>query len=184
MGFGSFYLPAQHQDGGLRIRSRGFDERGTVDHSEAIDAGHSVVFVDHFADVSAAVVVPDRDHGVPAELLHAGSVVGVLGDHVQVGLDAHVQQRRHRVLAVSGELRDVARAHDPLDRAYPAHAPPQVAQVAEVVEGHGRGGVDFGVDEAELAGGEWAVDLFQDEAAAEGFPGEVPLVPGVPLGGL
>jgi hypothetical protein len=166
-------VPAEHHDGGLRVGSRRGVESGAVDDAQRVEAEHSVLGVDDPADLAAAVVVPDGHDGVPAELFQRRGVVIVPGQQVHRESGRHVEQRLHGEVGVREVLEGLG-LDDALDDRQAGHAAAEVLGVREVVERHRRVVVGVAVAELEVARGQRAEDLLQDEAAAESRVVELP----------
>jgi hypothetical protein len=160
-------LPSEHHDGGLRVGPWRGVERGAVDDTQRVDAEHSVLGVNDPADLATAVVVPDGHDGVLAVLLQRLGVVVVPGPQVDRVGGRHVEQRLDGEVGVREVLEGLG-LDDALDNRQPGHAAAEVLRVREVVERHRRVVVGVAVAQLQVARGQRADDLLQDEASAEG----------------
>jgi hypothetical protein len=167
------HIPSEHHDGGLRVGAGGVLERGAVDHPQSLHAEHPVIVVHDGADLAPAVVMPDGHDGVPAVLLGRPGVVDVPRQEVD-GEVGGVGEDGLRGSVGVGEVGEGPGLDHALDRLDAAHATLQVLRLLEVVERHRRVRARVGGPQLDVARGDGAQDLLQDESAPERPPVQPP----------
>lgn len=130
------FLPAHHQNSGLRISPWRFSKNGAINNTKPVDTKDLVFGVNHLAHMSTSMVVPNGDHSVFAKLLQGFGVLCMLWYEIDISLDTHIEELLHRFTIVLRVVRKVFRQCNFDGHAYSFNTALKVMRVAKVVEGN------------------------------------------------
>lgn len=140
-----------------------------------------MIRIHHFPDVAPSMVVPNSNHSIPAELLQRFGVICMLGDQIDVGSHAHVEQFLYTWPAAFRVVQEHLCLYDLGHRSHPIDTPLQVLGMLEVVEGNTRVFVDVCAHQIEMTCRQWLGNLLQNKPSPECFMGYIFLPPQVSL---
>lgn len=155
-------IPSEHHEGGLRIGSGRYAKDGSVDNTKGIHSDDLQIGINHPANHTTAVVVPDGAHSPAAEIGHARVVRLVKRQCGAYEPEVWLSQP-------VGEF-EVLQGPAPEDLGYlsgPVNAALEVLGIVEVIEPHSGICVDVGGSESQKSGGDRAGNLGNDGGHGE-----------------